>query len=333
MDLPSGRTPHVSVVTPVFNGERYLRQCIDSVIAQTYPNWTYTLVDNCSTDGTWAILQEAMTRDSRIRAVRGSSFVGAIENHNRAFAQLSAESEYCKLLSADDWLLPGFLDTLVELGERHRAAAVISCYVANKVGIPFPGFPLEEEFFDGRSVAVDFLRGKLKRFWLPTSTLYRASFVRARASFYPGSSPSADLEACLECLASGDLAFAHQVLAFERLHDATITADVANLNSTITDRLRVLQVYGPRHLGQAEYKSALGRLLWHYYKDVLAEGAFAFRGPQFWRVHRQGLAAIGRSIADWRFALGIISVAADVLLNPLRSSRRVVRRLLKIRRS
>src|SRR5438552_3231392 len=43
-------TPLVSVVTPVYNGERYLRECIESVLAQTYANWHYVIVDNCRTE-------------------------------------------------------------------------------------------------------------------------------------------------------------------------------------------------------------------------------------------------------------------------------------------
>ena len=48
----------MSVVTPVFNGEKYLRECIESVLAQSYENWDYTIVDNASTDGSLAIAYE-----------------------------------------------------------------------------------------------------------------------------------------------------------------------------------------------------------------------------------------------------------------------------------
>ena len=68
----TGRSPLVSVVTPVYNGERFLRECIESVLAQTYQHWDYTIVDNSSTDQTSEIAREYAARDSRIRVLRNA---------------------------------------------------------------------------------------------------------------------------------------------------------------------------------------------------------------------------------------------------------------------
>src|SRR5689334_20495375 len=100
------RNPLVSIVTPVYNGEAYLRECIESVLSQTYSNWDYTIVNNCSTDRTLEIAEEYAARDSRIRICSGDTFVRVVENHNRAFRQISPKSAYCKVLAADDWLFP-----------------------------------------------------------------------------------------------------------------------------------------------------------------------------------------------------------------------------------
>ena len=60
----------VSVVTPFYNTAPYLAQCIESVLAQTYPHFEYILMDNCSTDGSAEIAETYARRDSRIRLIR-----------------------------------------------------------------------------------------------------------------------------------------------------------------------------------------------------------------------------------------------------------------------
>ena len=75
----------MSVLTPVYNGEKYLKECIESVLAQDYTSLEYDIVDNCSTDGTLEIAQSYAKHDRRIRVRTNSVFVNAIDNHNRAF--------------------------------------------------------------------------------------------------------------------------------------------------------------------------------------------------------------------------------------------------------
>src|SRR5258705_13800105 len=94
----TSQQPLVSIVTPVYNGEEYLRECIESVLAQTSSNWEYIIVDNCSRDHTLSIAQEYAARDSRIRVHSNETFVRVIENHNIAFRQISAASRYCKVV-------------------------------------------------------------------------------------------------------------------------------------------------------------------------------------------------------------------------------------------
>src|SRR4051794_27053545 len=106
-------TPLVSIVTPVYNGEPYLAECIESVLAQTYDNWDYTIVDNASTDATPSIAARYAARDPRIRHLRFDELADVTANHNRAFESISPASEFCKMLQADYWLYPECLSRMV----------------------------------------------------------------------------------------------------------------------------------------------------------------------------------------------------------------------------
>src|SRR5262245_48483502 len=106
----STTSPLVSIVTPVYNGSEYLHECIESVQAQTYRNWDYTIVDNCSTDATADIARRYAARDSRIRVHRNTTFLPVVANHNEALRQASPASHYTKVVFADDWIFPECLE-------------------------------------------------------------------------------------------------------------------------------------------------------------------------------------------------------------------------------
>src|SRR5207253_1129747 len=68
--------PLISVLTPVFNGEDYLAECIESVLAQTYSKWEYIIVNNCSTDRTLEIALDYAKKDGRIRVHNNRELLG-----------------------------------------------------------------------------------------------------------------------------------------------------------------------------------------------------------------------------------------------------------------
>src|ERR1044071_7298806 len=117
--MTSMSQPLVSVVTPVYNNAAHFEECIESVLAQTYRNWEYTIVDNCSTDGSGEIARRYAARDSRIRVVRNDQFLRVMANHNRALRAISPDSKYCKMVFADDWIFPECLERMVAVAEQH----------------------------------------------------------------------------------------------------------------------------------------------------------------------------------------------------------------------
>ena len=142
--------PLVSVVTPVFNGADHIVECIESVLAQTYRNWNYVIVDNASTDATPDIAQRYLALDSRIRHLRFEEFVEATSNHNRAFDLASEDSDFCKVVQADDWLFPECLERMVAAAAQNPNVGMVGAYQLRGMSVDLTGLPHTTTVASGR---------------------------------------------------------------------------------------------------------------------------------------------------------------------------------------
>ena len=112
----------VAIGLPVYNGQNYLRDAIESILAQSYPDFRLIITDNCSTDRTEEICREYAAADSRIEYYRHPENIGAAPNFNAAFSRSNAE--YFKWAAHDDVLGPDFLKTCVEKLDGDAGLAV-----------------------------------------------------------------------------------------------------------------------------------------------------------------------------------------------------------------
>ncbi|GHT38682.1 hypothetical protein FACS189437_00060 [Bacteroidia bacterium] len=90
----------ISIIVPVYNVEKYIRQCVDSLLLQTYSNIEIILVDDGSTDSSVNICDEYATKDSRIKVIHQSN-VGVSQARNNGIKQ--AEGEWITFCDSDDW--------------------------------------------------------------------------------------------------------------------------------------------------------------------------------------------------------------------------------------
>lgn len=120
----SGDKPYVSVGLPVFNGEDYLEEALDSILAQTYSDFELIISDNASTDRTEEICRAYTVRDKRIRYFRNETNLGAAKNFNRVF-ELSS-GEYFKWASYDDVLGPEFLSRCITVLDQD--SSIVLCH-------------------------------------------------------------------------------------------------------------------------------------------------------------------------------------------------------------
>jgi|SRR5579862_325565 len=321
--------PFVSILTPVYNGEAYLGECIESVLKQEYTNYEYIIVNNCSKDRTLEIASAYAKKDPRIRVHNNTDFVGVIENHNIAFRLISGQSKYCKVVSADDWLFPECLKRMVDLAEAHPSVAIVGSYQLSGYGtdgrnwqvhnvrIPYPSTVVS-----GREICRFHLLGDIYVFGAPTAILYRADVIRGQDKFYPNPTAEADASACFKYLRDADFGFVHQVLSYERVHDIRQTANSFTLNAYLSTKIGDLLAYGGFYLTESEVNKRLEELLSIYYR-FLARSVFNFRDREFWRYHRKRLEELGHPLNNFK-------LAGEVLLQVPKLT---IKRLLNLGRS
>jgi glycosyltransferase involved in cell wall biosynthesis len=334
--------PLVSVVTPVYNGEAYLAECIESVLAQTYSHWEYIIVNNCSTDATAAVIERYAQIDKRIRVYENETLLPIIANHNRAFRLISPESKYCKVVSADDWLFPNCVARMVCVAEANPTVGIVGSYQLSGGGnngrnwrVKWTELPFSSGVLPGREACRSRLLGGPYVFGTPTSTMYRSDLIKGRDNFYPNPSAEADTSACFEYLQDTDFGFVYQVLSYERIHEQTMSASCRSLNSYEASRLCDLVKYGSTYLSEEEINRRLDDILSNYYKFLAASAleqhpdlpVYRFgREKAFWDYHKSRLADAGHPLSRFRLAKSIALRVLDRLLNPKQTAEALLRR-------
>ena len=147
MTMSSESQPLVSIVTPVYNEERCLAECVESILAQRYTNWDYTIVNNASTDRTGEIARRYASKDKRIRVVESPTCLPAIAHHNVALRQISPDSKYCKVAFGDDWIFPECLERMVEVGEANPSVGIVGAYGIRGDEVAWIGLPVRSGVF------------------------------------------------------------------------------------------------------------------------------------------------------------------------------------------
>jgi len=324
MDVPI--QPLVSVITPVYNGEKYFVECIESVLAQTYENWEYIIVNNCSTDSSLEIAESYTKKDPRIWIQNNPEFVGVIQNHNLAFRQLSPESKYCKVVHADDWLFPDCIMQMVQVAETHPSIGIVGSYGLSGAWVKCDGLPYPSTMVPGREICRLTLLGQLYPFFSPSSLLIRSDLIRNRQAFYNEAHIYADVEACYEVLQQVDFGFVHQVLTYIRRHEESMTSLFAHrFNTIILAELYFLTNYGPIYLNNEEYRQVSKKAIKSYY-NFLAESILHFREKQFWDTHRSELHNMGFQLSHLKIAKSLIVKLLEILLDPKRVIEAISRR-------
>lgn len=99
----------VSIIIPIYNNDKYLEKCLDSVLQQKYDSMEIILVDDGSTDDSLLICKEYAKNDKRIKVIE-NPHMGSIEA--RRSGMLAATGQYCMFVDSDDWIADDLLSSL-----------------------------------------------------------------------------------------------------------------------------------------------------------------------------------------------------------------------------
>jgi len=296
------RPPRVTVCIPLYNGERYLPQCIDSVLAQTYIDFELLLVDDGSSDQTVAIAQAYASRDSRVHVSTNRANLGMVQNWNRCIEL--AKGEWIKFVFQDDAIEP---HCLVRMLDRADAGVLL---VACQRSIVFDDGiePRVREWYEENRAMLAAMfsahqlvsaeccqRRALDRFGInlfgePSAVMVHRTAFERFGLFNPALIIACDLEFWTRVSIHAGAAFVPEDLAMFRVHKQAASAvnhSQREFRTNVLDNLVILHQYAfddlYRPIRQAAARRspplALTRLFKQRCHEVRAKADWARRHP------------------------------------------------------
>lgn len=116
----------ISIVVPIYNGEKYIEDCIRSILLQTYQDWELILIDNASEDDSLGMCKEYARQDDRIEVLHQHRNVGVSAARNLGIEK--ARGEYITFVDVDDWIRRDYLEQLLHLLKEKKSDMVICGY-------------------------------------------------------------------------------------------------------------------------------------------------------------------------------------------------------------
>ena len=147
--------PLISVIVPVYNTEKLLKKCVDSILVQTYKNFELFLVDDGSTDSCPTICDEYALADSRVKTIHKKNEGQGVA---RNMALDVASGAYISFIDSDDWVVQEMLEKLLNAAETHRAdIAICGLAVFNGLRLADNSYFKDIKVYDNHSLMKDYI--------------------------------------------------------------------------------------------------------------------------------------------------------------------------------
>ena len=207
----------ILVFVPTYNSEKYLRECLDSVLHQTFQDWECVISDDASTDKSVEIAREYEKKDSRFKVLTHAKNVGAANNWNRA--KENNKSFATKILCADDYLMLDALKEQLDTLKRNETAIVFSeRYIVfptgKKLHPRLPKYASNISFNDAFKYYINLGRNI---FGEPVTALFRTDLFVKSEGFYPKFEYSLDTSGYMAISRGQDVTFDNYVVGAFRV--------------------------------------------------------------------------------------------------------------------
>ena len=237
-------TPTVSIIVPIYNAEKHLARCIDSILNQEYTDFELLLVNDGSTDSCGSICDSYAEQDSRIRVIHKEN-TGVSDSRNQAIDQ--ARGTYLQFLDSDDWITPDATKLFVRAAEEHCCDLVIADFyrvvgerLSQKGDIEEDSVMTREEFASHMMEnPADFYYGVL---W---NKLYRREIVeKYRLRMDVTISWCEDFMFNLEYIRHGEAFYAlHAPIYYYVKTKGSLASQGASITNTVKMKLMVFEYY------------------------------------------------------------------------------------------
>jgi glycosyltransferase involved in cell wall biosynthesis len=248
--------PLVAIVIPVYNTGKYIGECIDHIIAQTYSNWVCYITDNASTDNTVSVIKEHIKSDPRFKLFHNTQTIPAMENWNKAYSQIvDVDAKYAKLEPADDWMFPEYIEKMVAVLEQDDDIGACFSFRLDDKRVDCCGLDIYDgNIFDGKQILYAELTNQFYVSGSLGTPLYRLNVLRNTSPMlrvFNEKTYHPDTELAHDIMQNYKIGFVYQVLSYIRRHNETGTTLARKYNTYLNgvekDMYKRIDVFHDMH--------------------------------------------------------------------------------------
>lgn len=260
--------PLIAIVTPVYNGGKFLAGAMEAVQAQSYRPLVHVVLDNSSTDDTAAIIASFQARDVPVLTKRNAELLPAPANWSEAVRMVPAEAAYFKILCADDGMAPDAIEKMVTVAQCATDVRIVGAQDRVNGVARWSNLPASNRVFEASNMLARIFSDTAD---IPYHHLMYRTDSRDSEPFFRSGVVAFDAETAFRILSKGGrVGWVHEPLFDTLAHDASLTSTWTNkVSPQQWEHLARIERYGPGALSSAEYRRILRKQLMRTYRRLL----------------------------------------------------------------